>query len=102
MPRKRRKPIRSSHSSFFSNPDDLIVDTTGRERFHVFELCAAMSKYIAAVLMGGTAVSTFLLLQFFMDVQMFSTPELKLVSIIAMGFIGIANIICGLLLLAAE
>ncbi|MEM3784064.1 MAG: hypothetical protein QXY88_03410 [Candidatus Bathyarchaeia archaeon] len=102
MPRKHRKPSNSSHIHIFRNPDDLISDTTGEERFHIFEVCASLSKYIASLLMATAAVSTFLFLQCFMGVNMSSIPLLKLAFIIAIGFIGIANIICGLVLLSKE
>jgi hypothetical protein len=36
-----------------------------------------------------------------MGVQIFASP-LNFVALAAMGFIGIANIVCGLLLLASE
>lgn len=102
MPRKNRKRSISSRTPIFHNPDDLIVDTTGEERFHIFEVCNSICKYIAGLLMATAAVSTFLFLQCFMGVNMFSTSLLKLVFIIAIGFIGIANIVCGLVLLSKE
>ncbi len=74
----------------------------GEERFHIFEVCASLSRYIASLLMATAAVSTFLFLQFFMRDNMFSTPLLKLVFIIAIGFIGIVNIVCGLVFLSKE
>ena len=52
------------------------------------------------LLLSG-ALSTFFSIQFLMGVQIFSSP-LNFIALAAMGFIGIANIICGLLLLASE
>lgn len=90
-------------SSSVSNAvDDLIVDTTEQERIRVFEMCATMGKYIAGPLMAAGALSTFLFLQCFLGVQLFSTPQLRILSIIALGLIGIVNIIGGLMLLAVE
>lgn len=102
MPRKNRKRSTGSRITIFRNPDDLIVDTTGEERFHVFEVCARICKYIAGLLTATAAVSMSLFLQFFMGVNIFSTPLLKFVFMTAVGFVGVANILCGLVLLAKE
>lgn len=102
MPRKRRKHYTYMRFSVSNKPDDLIVDTTAKERLHVFEICTAMGKYIIGLLMAAGAVSIFLFLQCFLGTQLFSASQLKILSIIAIGFIGIVNIICGLLLLAVE
>lgn len=102
MPRKLRKIYNHPHTSISSNPDDLIADTTGEERFQVFEICTRMCKYTVALLMASAALSTFMLLQCFMNVQMLYMLQLKLFIVIAIGFIGIINLVCGLLLLATE
>jgi hypothetical protein len=102
MPQKRRKIYTHPRTSISSNPDDLIIDTTGEERFHVFEVCTRMCKYTVVLLMASAALSTFMLLQCFMGFQMLSIPQLKIFTIIAIGFIGIINLVCGLLLLATE
>lgn len=81
--------------------DNLVVDTTRRERFQVFEILASMSKYLAVTLMVSGALSTFFSVQFLMDVDMFSSA-LSFVALTAIGFIGVVNIVCGLLLLASE
>jgi hypothetical protein len=47
------------------------------------------------------ALSAFFSVQFVMGVQVLLSP-LSLIVLAAMGFIGVANIICGLLLLASE
>lgn len=99
---KRKKPYTEIRWSVANTVDDLIVDTTEKERLHVFEICSSIGKYIAALLMAAGALSTFLFLECFLGVQLFSTPQLKILLIIAMGFIGIMNLVCGLLLLAME
>jgi hypothetical protein len=102
MPRKRKKTYMQTHYSVSNTPEDLIVDTTEKERRQVFEMCTAMGKYLYGMLIAAGALSTFLFLQCFLGVQLFSTPQLEILSIIAIGFIGIVNIINGLLLLAVE
>jgi hypothetical protein len=81
--------------------DNLLKDTTRTERFQVFEVLASMRKYLIVLLMVSGALSTFFSVQFLIGAQMFSTP-LSFIALAAMGFIGVANIICGLLLLASE
>jgi hypothetical protein len=81
--------------------DNLVIDTTRKERFTVFEVLASMRKYLIVLLMFSGALSTFFSAQFIIGVQMFSS-SLSFIALAAMGFIGVANIICGLLLLASE
>ncbi|MEM3055433.1 MAG: hypothetical protein QXM52_07000 [Candidatus Bathyarchaeia archaeon] len=103
MPRKRKTNYASSHLSVSTSPDDLVLDTTGEERFCVFEVCTRMCKYTAALLMASATLSTFMLIQYFMGFQTLVTIfQTKLFAIIALGFVGMINLICGLLLLATE
>jgi hypothetical protein len=81
--------------------DNLVVDTTRKERFQVFEVLASMRKYLIALLLASGVLSTFFTVQFLVGVDMFSS-SLNVIALAAMGFIGVANIICGLLLLAFE
>ena len=81
--------------------DNLVVDTTRKESFQVFEVRASIRRYLIGLLMAVGAVSTFLSTQCVMDTQVFSSQS-SLIALITMGFIGVANIICGLLLLASE
>ncbi len=99
---KRKRPYTETRWSATNTVDALIVDTTDEERLRVFEICSSIGKYIATLLMAAGALSTFLFLECFLGVQLFSTPQLKILLIIAMGFIGIMNLVCGLLLLAME
>ena len=81
--------------------DNLVIDTTRKERFQVFEVLASMRKYLIVLLMFSGALSTFFSVQFLIGFQMFSS-SLSFIALAAMGFIGVANITCGLLLLASE
>jgi hypothetical protein len=81
--------------------DNLVKDTTREERFRVFEVLASMHKYLSVLLMISGALSTFFAVQFALGFQVFLSP-LSLIALGAVGFIGVANIICGLLLLASE
>jgi hypothetical protein len=81
--------------------DNLVMDTTRKESFQVFEVLASMRKYLIVLLMFSGALSTFFSVQFLTGVQVFSSP-LSLIALAAMGVLGVVNIICGLLLLASE
>lgn len=96
MRRKRKKCAPST-----IDVDNLVIDTTRTERFHIFETLYAIRKYLTIVLMISGSLSTFFSFQFFMGVEMFSS-SFGFIALIAMGFVGITNIISGLLLLASE
>jgi hypothetical protein len=53
------------------------------------------------MLMISGALATFFSVQFLMKVQILS-PPMNFIALAIMGFIAIANIVCGLLLLASE
>jgi len=100
MRRKRKKSYIDLEPSTI-DVDNLVVDTTRRERFQVFDILASMRKYLAFMLMVSGVMSTFFSVQLIMGVEMFSST-LSFIALIAMAFIGLANIVCGLILLASE
>jgi hypothetical protein len=100
MRRKRKKSYINSEPPTI-DVDNLVVDTTRKERFQIFEVLASMRKYLIILLMFSGVLSTFFSVQFLIGVQIFSS-SLSFIALAAMGFIGVANIICGLLLLASE
>jgi hypothetical protein len=100
MRRKRKKSYVDAEPPTI-DVDNLVMDTTRKERFTVFEVLASMRKFLIVLLMFSGALSTFFSVQFLMSVPLFS-PSLSFIALAAMGFIGIANIVCGLLLLASE
>jgi hypothetical protein len=100
MRRKRKKSYVDAEPPTI-DVDNLVIDTTRKERFTVFEVLASMRKYLIIMLLFSGALSTFFSVQFLMGVQIFSS-SLSFIVLAAMGFIGVANIVCGLLLLASE
>jgi hypothetical protein len=100
MRRKRKKSYIASDPPTI-DVDNLVVDTTRKERFQVFEVLASLRKYLIALLMFSGALSMFFSVQFLMGVQVLSSP-LSLIALTAMGAVSVVNIICGLLLLASE
>ena len=100
MRRKRKKSYVDTEPPTI-DVDNLVVDTTRKERFNVFEVLASMRKCLIVLLMCSGALSTVFSVQFLIGVPLFSS-SLSFIALAAMGFIGVANIICGLLLLASE
>jgi hypothetical protein len=100
MRRKRKKCYIDAEPPTI-DVDNLVVDTTRRERFQVFEMLTSMRKYLIVLLMFSGALSTFFSVQCLMGAEMFSS-SLNFIALAAMAFIGVANITCGLLLLASE
>jgi uncharacterized membrane protein YgdD (TMEM256/DUF423 family) len=100
MRRKRKKSYINSEPPTI-DVDNLVVDTTRKERFQVFEVLASMRKYLIVLLVFSGVLSTVFSVQFLIGIQIFSS-SLSFIALAAMGFIGVANIICGLLLLASE
>jgi len=80
--------------------DNLLVDTTRSERFQVFEILSSMRKLLITLLMSSGLISTFLSVQLLMGVELFASSSF--IVLIATSFIGVANIACGLLLLASD
>jgi hypothetical protein len=99
MRRKRKKSYLDAEPPTV-DVDNLVVDTTRRERFHIFEVLASMRKYLIVLLMASGVLSTFFSAQLLMGAQMFTSASV--ITLAAMAFIGVANITCGLLLLASE
>ena len=99
MRRKRRKYYIDEPPTI--DVDNLVKDTTRKERFTIFEVLASMRKYIIILLMFSGALSTFFFVQFLINNPLFSFSQ-SFIALAAMGFIGVANVVCGLLLLASE
>jgi hypothetical protein len=98
--RRKRKKCRFDAEPPTIDVDNLVIDTTRRERFQIFEVLASIRKYLIVLLMFSGAFSTFFSVQLLMGAQLFSSSSF--IALAAMGFIGVANITCGLLLLASE
>jgi hypothetical protein len=99
--RRKRKKCHIDSEPPTIDVDNLVVDTTRKERFQIFEMLTSARKYLIVMLMFSGALSTFFSVQFLMGAELFSAP-LSFLALAAMGFIGVANIVCGLLLLASE
>ncbi len=99
MRRKRKKSYLDAEPPTI-DVDNLVVDTTRSERFQIFEVLASIRKYLIVLLMASGVVSIFFSAQLLMGAELFTSSTF--IALAATAFIGIANITCGLLLLASE
>ena len=99
MRRKRKKSYLDAEPPKI-DVDNLVVDTTRRERFQIFEALASMRKSLIVLLMFSGVLSMFFSVQLLMGAQIFTSSNF--IALAATCFIGVANITCGLLLLASE
>jgi hypothetical protein len=94
--RFRRKKPHIDYGPRIIDVDNLLKDTTRTERFQVFEVSASMRRPLAVLLVICGLLSTVLSAQLVLGAQQ------SLFVLIAIGFIGITNIVSGLLLLSSE
>ena len=94
--RFRRKKSYVDNGVSVIDVDNLLRDTTRTERFQVFDVLASMRKYLVALLLISGILSSVLSLQFFLGAQT------SFLVLMAMVFIGVSNLVGGLLLLSSE
>ena len=94
--RFRRKKSYIDNGVSIIDVDNLLKDTTRTERFQVFDVLASMRKYLVALLLISGTLSAALSLQFFVGAQT------SFLTLTAMVFIGVSNLVGGLLLLSSE
>jgi len=82
--------------------DDLIKDTIEKEKTHVFQVSARISKRLGVLLIFAGVLSIILSAPYIALAKWLFTAELKILSLSIIGFIGAVNILCGFLLLAKE
>lgn len=85
-----------------ANEPDLIKDTTVKEKSHVFELSKRISRYLSGLLFATGAISILLSGEYFLGPRLMLAIELKSIFLLALGFIGVVNLVVGLLLLTKE
>jgi len=102
MRQKKRRETETDYGVNDPQGDSLIKDTTVEEKIHVFEISERISKYLSSLLFVTGAVSILLSAQYFLGARLLLSFELKTLFLLALAFIGIVNLIAGLLLLAKE
>jgi len=85
-----------------SQSDNLLKDTTVKEKFQVFEISQRISKYLSSLLFVTGAVSMLLSAEYILDAHALFSFELKMLFILSLGFVGVVSLVSGLLLLAKE
>ncbi len=101
MPKKRkRKEIVVAAPSFRRRKEALLEDTTGVEALDVFKASEKVGRLLSILIIAvGALLSLFSLYGILTSTPfLFSDP----LSIGAIGFLAVINIICGLILLAKE
>ena len=99
MRRKRKKCYLDAGAPLI-DVDNLVVDTTRSERFQIFGVLSSMRKYLIVLLMFSAVMSVFFSLQLLMGADIFESSTF--IALASTALIGVANITCGLLLLASE
>jgi len=102
MGQKKKQQTKADYVILDSHEDSLLKDTTVSEKFRVFNISKRISRYLNSLLFVTGAISILLSAEYFLGAKLLLSLELKTLVIIALGFIGIINLISGLLLLAKE
>jgi len=101
MPKKRkREEIVVSAPALGHRKEDLLKDTTGVEARQVFRVSAKISRRLSSLMIAvGALLSIFSVYGILTSAQ-FLVSNILFVG--ALGFLGVINIFCGLILLAKE
>ena len=100
--RRKKKQTKTDYAILDSPEDSLLKDTTVKEKFHVFEISKRISRYLSSLLLVTGAISMLLSAEYFLGARLMLSFELKTLFILALGFVGVVNLISGLILLAKE
>ncbi len=100
--RRKKKETKADYVILDSQGDNLLKDTTVQEKFQVFEISKRISRYLSSLLFVTGAISILLSAEYIVGARLLLSFELKTLFIIALGFIGVVNLVSGLLLLAKE
>jgi hypothetical protein len=105
MPKKRRKKeilIDTSSVSPRKREEELLKDTTGIESYHVSKISTRVGRLLSGLMaVVGVLLFIFSLYILFVDAQ-FSFQGFEVLFSVILGFLGVVNILCGLILLAKE
>ncbi|MEM2999161.1 MAG: hypothetical protein QXV09_00540 [Candidatus Bathyarchaeia archaeon] len=99
--RHKRKKSYINYEPPTIDVDNLVIDTTRKERFQIFEALASIRKYLSALLLLSGALVTVFFVLYLMRIQVFSS-SLSPIALVVIVVLGVINIISGLLLLGSE
>ena len=100
--KKKETETKADYVILDAQSDNLLKDTTIKEKFQVFEISQRISKYLSSLLFITGAISILLSAEYILGARVLLSFELKMLFILTLGFIGVINLISGLLLLAKE
>ena len=104
MPKKRRKKeiLVDASSVSGKRKEELLRDTTRIESNHVSKISARVGRVLSGLMAGvGVLLLIFSIYILFVDTQ-FSLQGFEAPFSGVLGFLGVANVLCGLILLAKE
>lgn len=98
---KKKRTIRIETSPIRRAEEDLVKDTTGVEQLEVFKISGKVGRYLSFLMIAvGASLS---ILSLYVLVAMERPPWLTSNIVIALiGFLGVINTLCGLILLTKE
>ena len=99
--KKKETEAKADYVILDSQSDNLLKDTTVKEKFQVFKISKRISRYLSSLLFITGAISILLSAEYILGAHALLF-ELKMLFILALGFVGLVNLISGLLLLAKE
>ena len=100
--KKKETETKADYVILDAQSDNLLKDTTIKEKFQVFEISQRISKYLSSLLFITGAISILLSAEYILGARVLLSFELKMLFILTLGFIGVINLISGLLLLSKE
>jgi len=98
----KRKDDKADYIILEPEEDGLVNDTTMKEKMHVFHVSRRISRYLSSLLFATGAISILMSAEYLLGANLLLALELKALFLTVLGFIGLVNLICGLLLLAKE
>jgi len=100
MSKRKKKEISVEAPAFGSRELELLKDTTGAETLDVFKASEKIGRILSILMIpAGVSLSFWSLFWLLVSTEFsFSDP----VFLILLGFFGVVNLLCGLLLLARK
>jgi hypothetical protein len=101
-PRRRDDEDEDDFVFLESKGDGLLKDTTTEEKISVFHLSQRISTYLRGLMFATGAIAILLSAECLIGAEFLFTLEMRPLFLGVLTFIGLVNMICGLLLLAKD
>jgi hypothetical protein len=103
LPRKRKDELdEDDYILLEPKGDGLLKDTTTKEKIHVFHLSQRISTYLRGLMFATGAIAILLSAECLIGAEFMFTLEMRPLFLGVLTFIGLVNMVCGLLLLAKD